>query len=706
MTSSTWRDYRTTPKGFIPLSTGQALWRSRYGALTSIRFMPRPGTSLSDAREQFASTFRESVDPLTVGGLSVRSVRAEGLAASSGATNFGEYFAYFSFFLVVSAVMLAALFFKLGVEQRVREVGLLRSVGFTTSAVRRLFAAEALALSVAGSALGTAGAVGYGSMMMAGLRTWWVDAVGTTALSLHVAPTSLVYGAAAGVLSAGACIWWTLGALARVSERSLLAGQLPPNADRTPASEPGRKGLRVFLGRWFGPSQRAVFFAFIGATLLVLALAGWIGRSGAFFGAGASLLVACLSALTAWLRRPPGSVLAGHGWWSMSRLGLRNARHRPSRSVLAVAVMASATFVLISVDSFRRDERVDTANPRSGTGGYALMIETLLPVVYDPNSAEGRDLLGLSSFEGTSIARFRVRPGDDTSCLNLYAPGQPRILGASREFIAEGRFAFQGSLDRSDEERENPWLLLLREDRDDAIPVIADANSMTYVLHRALGDEIVIDGGGGVPVRLRLVAALADSILQGELVMSEANFLKLFPGQEGYRLLLVNAPADRADAVLSAVEDRLSDFGADAVPTGQRLAEFHRVENTYLSTFQTLGGLGLLLGTVGLATVLLRNAFERRQELALLGAVGYGRRHLFTIVIAESALLLACGLAAGTLCALIAITPAAVERGGALPTGSGAWLLLLGVFITGLVSSVVATRAAIRTRLLDALRAQ
>ena len=44
---------------------------------------------------------------------------------------------------------------------------------------------------------------------------------------------------------------------------------------------------------------------------------------------------------------------------------------------------------------------------------------------------------------------------------------------------------FQGSLDRSDEERANPWLLLVREQRDDAIPVIADANSMTYVLHRA-----------------------------------------------------------------------------------------------------------------------------------------------------------------------------------------------------------------------------
>ena len=93
-------------------------------------------------------------------GLTVRDVRAEGLAASQGATDFGEYFAYFSFFLVVSALLLAALFFRLGVEQRAREVGLLRAVGFSTPRVRRLFAAEGLLLAAIGSVIGIAGAIG------------------------------------------------------------------------------------------------------------------------------------------------------------------------------------------------------------------------------------------------------------------------------------------------------------------------------------------------------------------------------------------------------------------------------------------------------------------------------------------------------------------------------------------------------------------
>ena len=83
--------------------------------------------------------------------------------------------------------------------------------------------------------------------------------------------------------------------------------------------------------------------------------------------------------------------------------------------------------------------------------------------------------------------------------MNLYEPGNPRILAARRSFIDAGRFAFQSSIATTDIERANPWLLLNRDisaGGSDAVPVIADANSMTYVLHKSLGDEIVVDRGG------------------------------------------------------------------------------------------------------------------------------------------------------------------------------------------------------------------
>jgi hypothetical protein len=449
----------------------------------------------------------------------------------------------------------------------------------------------------------------------------------------------------------------------------------------------------------------SIALAGLAAGLLLAALGGWVGQAGAFFGAGSALLVASLCLFLYGLRRQPRGGVTGHGWRPVSRLGLRNATYRPGRSVLSVAVIASATFILISVDAFRRGDDADGGR-QSGLGGYALLVETLLPVVHDPNSREGREALNLFDVDpSVRIEPFRLRPGDDASCLNLYQPRNPRILAPRDGFIAQGRFAFQDALAGTAAERENPWLLLQREERDGAIPVIADANSMTYVLHRALGEDMIVTHGGR-EIRLRMVAALRDSIFQGELLMAQANFLRLFPEQEGYRVLLVEASADAAADMSARIEDALVDFGADAIGTGERRSQFHQVENTYLSTFQTLGGLGLLLGTVGLGTVLLRNVLERRRELALLGAVGYRGRHVLLMTLAESVLLLAGGLLIGALTAALAIAPATAERGGRIPLTSGAVLLLFAVFLAGLLSSVIAVGAATRAPVLSSLRSE
>jgi hypothetical protein len=686
-----WNRYRTTPKAYIAIETGQRLWQSRYGAMTSLRVAVPQGRPVEEAERRFLEQLQAAIDAAATGP-AVRDVRGSSLAASAGATDFGEYFVYFSFFLVVSALVLAALFFKLGVEGRVREVGLMRAVGFGPGDVRRLFLGEGLVLSLAGSALGAAGAVLYAWLLMAGLRTWWVDAVGTTALTLHVRAASLVAGAAGGVAIAALGIWWTLRSLNRISERSLLAGDIAAN----PAPGSGRARRAGIVSGALGAA---------GAGLLAAGAAEWVDPAGAFFGAGFALLTASLAGLLALLGRRPRHAMEHGGWVALPRLGVRNAMYRPARSVLSVAVIAAATFILISVDAFRREGGAVDSDRASGLGGYALIVETLLPIAHDPNTAEGREALNLFDLdEAVRIEPLRLRPGEDASCLNLYAPENPRIVAPRDEFLAEGRFAFAASLAETDAERANPWLLLHRRE-EDVVPVIADANSMTYVLHRAVGDEITIDNGGR-PVRLRFVAALRDSIFQSELVMSEANFIRLFPGHEGYRVLLVDAPASQSEALVDALESGLSDLGADAATTADRLAQFHRVENTYLSTFQTLGGLGLLLGTVGLAAVLLRNALERRRELALLGAVGYRRNHFLAIVIAENALLLAGGLAIGAVCAALAIAPAVAERGGRVPVTAGGAILLFAVLAAGLLSSFIATRAATRAPLLSSLRSE
>ena len=321
-------------------------------------------------------------------------VRAQGLEASRGATNFGEYFVYFSFFIVVSALLLVALFFKLGIEQRVREVGLLRAVGFGPARVRWLFLQEGVLLAVVGSLLGIVGALGYAWLMMFGLRSWWVDAVGTTALTLHVSPTSLIAGAVGGVLAAIAWIWWTLRSLGGISERSLLMGNIDDSAV-----------LDYHLTRsaraWKWPLATAAL-ALVAVFLVAGSATGAVEPVGAFFGAGSALLMASLAGSAWLLRRRSQSGIDGHGWLSVSKLGMRTATYRPGRSVLSIAVIAVATFILISVEAFRRGDRLTDTGPKSGVGGYHLVVETLLPIVRDPNTREGRDALNLFDLDPVS----------------------------------------------------------------------------------------------------------------------------------------------------------------------------------------------------------------------------------------------------------------------------------------------------------------
>jgi len=682
-----WDQYRTTPKAFVPLRAGQKLWQSRYGKLTSIRVMPGK-LPVDQAAIQFQQKLRNSLTPAAMG-VSVLPVRAEGLAASQGATDFGEYFLYFSFFLVVSALLLAALFFKLGVEQRLREIGLLQAIGFPASKIRKLFLIEGALLAVIGSVLGLAGAIGYAYLLMLGLRTWWVGAVGTTMLRLHVSPQSLFIGALGGTIAAIVCILWTLKRVGCASSRRLLAGTM--ETQTIAKSKPARLYVAIVL-------------TILGFLLLVLAAFQVIGQLPGFFGGGTLLLVALLCFQSAWLRQTRRKPIEGSGLWPVLRLGFRNATYRPGRSVLCIALIASATFIIVAVDAFRRGEQV-AHDKHSGSGGFELIAESVVPVVHNLNISEGREALNLTGSDvltNVNFVQMRLKPGDDASCLNLYQPRNPRVLGVSDELVNSGRFAFQSSLASSGAENQNPWLLLKRELGPGVVPVIADANSINYVLHLKLGEELVLNTNAG-PVRLRIVGALADSIFQSELLMSEQNFLRLFPGEEGFRYFLVDA--EQSEPVAQLLEDRLADFGFDAVTTSDRLANFHRVENTYLSTFQMLGALGLLLGTLGMAAVLLRNILERRRELALLRAFGYNSSHFTLMVVAENAFLLLAGLVTGALCALLAITPVFIERGGRLPNIS-LGVLLLAVLISGLIASLLATWAALRSPLLPALRGE
>lgn len=679
-----WDLYGATPKAFVPYETARKLWQSRFGAATSLRF----DSSLPD----LASDLSRRLPP-SLTGLTFRPVRAEAELAATGATDFAGLFLGFSFFLIGAAALLAGLLFRLAVERRAKEAGLLLAVGFPLRQVRRRFLAEGFLVAGVGVLLGLPAAVGYASLLVRGLSTWWRGAIGETRLGLEVVPGTLALGAVCALLVVGFAIWRALARLSRVRVPALLAGA--GGDDET--GRDARRARRVALVAGLVAVGSAVTAAFVPPE----------AQPGIAFGTGAAALVAGLAGFLAALRggraRRANALGRAAGLRALVTLGRRAAQRRPGRSLAAVALVASAVFVLVAVAANRGGGAVDPDDRGSGTGGFRLLAESAVPLLVDLGTPAGRAELGLGTelealMAGVEVVPLRLQPGEDASCLNLYQPGQPRVLGVPRQLVERGGFGFQATTVPA----ENPWSLL-GTGADPKVAAFGDAHSVQWILHSGLGKSLTIPDGRGEPVELELVGLLARSVFQSELLVAEADFERLFPDRSGYSVFLIAVPAERAAALSTALENGLGRFGFDVTTTEQKLAEFKAVEDTYLSTFATLGGLGLLLGTLGLGVVLSQSILERRGELAALRAFGFPRRRLAAAVVVENLVLVVLGLALGTGAGLLAVAPHLVSHGSAID-----WVTLLGtlavVVLVGLVASVEAVRRALRVELLPALR--
>lgn len=697
-----WSRYRATPKAFITLEAAQEMWENRYGDLTSFRFAAAPGQPLADTRTQFEAELLQELQPAEMG-LAFQPVKFRGLQAASGTTDFGGLFFGFSFFLVLSAAILIGLLFRLGIEQRAANVGLLQATGFAPKQVRGLLLIEAFLVVTAGVGLGLVAAVAYASLMIHGLKTWWIGAIGTRFLEVHVVPASLAIGAAIAVVVAGVSVWWGLRSLSRVSPRALLAGVAQPA--QTGVQIVGRRRrARVVAAASAGLALLLTVGVVTGLIPAVEAFAGFSWPTIAFFMVGMALLVAGIAAFGAWLDADRSSALRGAGVAGVARLGLRNSARNRSRSLLSTGLIASAAFLIVAIAAGHRNPAAEQPDPQSGNGGFTLVADSAVPVLYDPGTAEGREKLGLDDPAsqaalqkmGTAIG-FRVNPGENASCLNIYQTVQPTILGVPAEMIDRGGFKFIGA------GSENPWPALRQAEPDGTIPVFGDMNTLQYSLHVGPGQTLELRDEFHQPVKVRIAGMLDGSVFQGVLLMDDAHFRRLFPSQVGARYFLIETPLENAEPLADRLESRLPGFDAERV--ADRLAGFLAVQNTYLSTFQALGGLGLLLGTIGLAIVMLRNVLERRAELALLRAVGFRSASLAWLVLSENALLLAWGLACGSAAALLAMLPHLLSTGADVPWKSLV-LLVVGVFVVGMTAALAAVRSALRTPVLATLRGE
>ncbi len=710
-----WKEFRGTPKAFVNLRTGQEMWGNRWGNLTSIRY--RSGTKPEQVERMAAF-----IDPAALG-FRVIPLREQALAATNAPVDFGELFASFSFFLIVAAAVLTGLLFTFSIEQRATEAGLLLAVGWPQKKVRRYFLREGIVLAMIGSLAGVGGAIVYTKLVLHALAGVWSGATGGTQFIMALSPLTMAIGVVSSVVVAWLAMWWASRRLFKRQAGQLLAGgglDEEPVAERqaAPSSGDNRSEAEIdevipvavptarsaTLDRPLAPpdaQHRATKKpagrngALIPAVMMISAIALAVlarGNPGAFFGAGSLLLLAGIFLSRSLLRR----VATGTGVDSLSELAVRNTSRRAGRSLATIAVLASGVFMVVAVDSFRQGPIEDATRRDSGTGGFALVGESSAPIYEDLNSQAGREKL-LPDYDqlpaGLHVVPMRVRDGDDASCLNLNRALQPRLLGVKPEELA-GRFVFGGP-------KGADWSLLSKDGPE--VPGIVDANTLQWAMQKSIGDVLEYTDERGQPLKVRIAGTIAGSMLQGQVLIAEKRFTEKFPNAAGYRFFLMDCPPAQLAAVRESLSRQLSDRGLELVPAAQRLADFNAVENTYLSIFQVLGGLGMLLGSAGLGIVVARNVLERRREFGLLEAVGFTPSRLSRLVLTEHQWLLAGALGIGAASALLSVWPQLMKSGAGFPWSQLA-LLFGGMALVSALCALLATVFSLRGSQLPALR--
>jgi len=666
-----WDEFGGIPKAFISVEKGEELWKNRFGTYTSFRY------SMGDLTS-FESLLMETIDPSMLG-FTLEATRTKGYNAAGGGVDFSQLFGGLSFFLLLAAVILIVLLFLLNIESRDEQLRILVVMGIPLKTIKRITLGESMLVALVGSLAGLLLSVLYNKLVFIAMNGVWSGMVRTEMMHMDLRFSTLLTGLLITLLIAVLAMWFPMNRrLKRHFRVHMKAGA---------AGKTRNLALSRRLIAWLFILTGAAALGLIASQLIRMEVV----NIPVFFSAGGLLLMSSVLFFYWFLSR---TVTEKTGVIDLKLLSMKNARRNLTRSMSIVILFAIGAFLVITTGSNRKDLFSDSEEAGSGTGGFLFYAESTAPVLKELNNPDVRYEFGLS--EGYSFVQLRRADGDDASCLNLNLIVNPQVLSVDPVQL-DGRFSFVSSTPYLDKAR--PWLSLEQELPDGLIPAIADETVIKWGLGLAVGDTLHYTNSNGERMRLLLIGGLAPSIFQGNVLIAHKRFLEQFPESSGTHVFLVEGAMADTAMIYSELGRGMRDLGWDMDLTAERLAEFNSVTNTYLSIFMVLGALGLLVGTFGLVVVLWRSVLERSREIALLKAVGYGRKEIRRLVVREYTFLLLMGIGTGFVTAIIATLPSILNAHTG--TSFSSILIWLGILVVnGWFWIHLVTRSALKNEVI------
>ncbi|MBB5955912.1 putative ABC transport system permease protein [Saccharothrix tamanrassetensis] len=564
------------------------------------------------------------------------------------------------------AVFVVAGTLALSVEQRRRELALLRAIAATPRQIGKLIGAETTMVAALAAALGSVAGIFVGH----GLRDAFA-AIGVIPheFALSVGPLPLLVAFLLGLGVARLAAWVASRRPSRIPPTEALGEAAVERPD------PGRwRGVAGAVFLLLAAVMATMPLFLDGEVAIVMAstsvLVAVIGMS--FLGARAVAPIVRLAAVPLRKFGATGFLAAANSQANLKRV-----------AAALTPLMLSISFALVS---FFSQTVTTAAGERETELATAADYVVSAPGGVSPEVAEAaRGVDGVEA--AASVVRTRVmaevQDGESTRIERVPALGLDDSRGALDLGVLSGNLAD------------------LRGD------TIALSKSEANWLDARIGDEVELFLDDGRPVKLRLVATFDRDLAFGKHVLpAELARAHSAARLDSSALVRLTPDADRA-AVAGALAELAGRYPGTTVTDRSAMAPAENSDRR-VQFWVNLVAVGVILGyiAISVANTLVLTTVQRRREFALLRLVGGTRRQVLRMMRAEALTLVGIAIAVGTLIpAIPLVLLSSGLMGTPLPTGPiGVYLAIIGfAALLGLLALGLPTRLALRARPIDAI---